>query len=148
MSSLTLKVVTPERLVFEDKVDSVTAMTQMGEITVLKDHAPLVANLKAGDLQVKKGEEEYFLVASTGFIEISPENTVTILADTAERVEELELEKIDQARERAKAALEEKRGVDEVAFAHASAMLERGMARHKAVSKRKYRDIKGIPKSN
>ncbi|HBK34481.1 MAG: ATP synthase epsilon chain [Candidatus Uhrbacteria bacterium GW2011_GWE2_40_58] len=145
-SRLMVKVLTPERLVFEDTVDSLTAMTQVGEITILPGHAPLVSNLKAGDLVIKKDGIESHLVASTGFLEVSPNHTITILADTAERVEELELEKIEQAKERAKDLLHQARDKDDVAFAHAAAMLEREMARHKAFTKRKYRDLKGFPK--
>jgi len=134
---LSLKIVTPERTVYEDTVDSVTAMTEMGEVTILMNHIPLVANLRAGELRLKKGGEEFFLVASTGFLEVRDGNQVMILADTAERAEELELEKIEEAKERARKLLTEKRNVDDVAFADAAAMLERELARYHVASKRK-----------
>jgi len=140
--SLSLKIVTPERIVYEDTVDSVSVMTQMGEITILPGHIPLVANLQAGELRAKKNGEEIYLVSSTGFLEVRQGNQVTILADTAERVEELELEKIEAAKERARKMLEEKRNIDDVAFADAAAMLERELARERVVIKRKkYRDV-------
>jgi len=139
---LSLKIVTPERVVYEDTVDSVSVMTQMGEITILPGHIPLVANLQAGELRAKKNGEEIYLVSSTGFLEVRQGNQVTILADTAERVEELELEKIEAAKERARKMLEEKRNIDDVAFADAAAMLERELARERVVIKRKkYRDV-------
>ena len=117
-------------------------MTQMGEITILPGHVPLVANLQAGELRVRAGADEQFLVASTGFIEVRPDNQVIILADTAERAQELELAKIEEARERAKAMMQEKRHVDDVAFADAAAMLERELARYKvAIKRKKYRDV-------
>jgi F-type H+-transporting ATPase subunit epsilon len=134
---ITLKIVTPERIVYEDKVDSVTATTQMGEVTILPGHVPLVANLQAGELHVRKDGTEEFLVASTGFLEVRTGNEVVVLADTAERVEELELEKIEEAKERARRLLEEKRNVDDVAFADAATMLERELARERMVIKRK-----------
>ena len=141
---LKLKIVTPERVVYEDSIDSVTATTAMGEITVLPNHIPLVANLQAGELRILSNGDEQFLVASSGFLEVRPGNEVVILADTADRVEELELEKIQQAKERAKKLVEEKRHVDEVAFADAAAMLERELARERVVIKRKkYRDVGG-----
>ncbi len=141
--SLSLKIVTPERIVYEDTVDSVTAMTQMGEVTILTGHVPLVANLQAGELSVRQNGIQTFLVASTGFLEVRSGNEVVILADTAERVEELELEKIAQAKERARRLLEEKRHVDDVAFADAAAMLERELARERvAIRRKKYRDVK------
>lgn len=140
--SLLLKIVTPERTVFEDTVDSVTAMTQMGEVTILPGHIPLVANLQAGELRVRANGAEQFLVASTGFLEVRSGDEVVVLADTAERVEELELEKIEAAKERARKLLEEKRNVDDVAFADAAAMLERELARERvAIRRKKYRDV-------
>lgn len=139
---LSLKIVTPERIVYEDSVDSVSVMTEMGEVTILPGHIPLVANLQAGELRAKKNGEEIYLVSSTGFLEVRDGYQVTILADTAERVEELELEKIKAAKERARQLLEEKRNIDEVAFADAAAALERELARERVVIKRKkYRNV-------
>ncbi|TAL51276.1 ATP synthase F1 subunit epsilon [Patescibacteria group bacterium] len=142
MKKLHLSIVTPERIVYEDEVDSVSVMTDMGEVTVLPDHIPLVANLRAGELTLRKDGAVEYLVASTGFLEVRPGNKLVVLADTAERAEELELEKIEEARERARQLLEEKRHVDDVAFADAAAILERELARHRVAMKRKkYRDV-------
>ncbi len=141
---LQLKIVTPERVVYEEVIDSVTATTAMGEITVLPNHIPLVANLQAGELRILSNGDEQLFVASTGFLEVRPGNEVVILADTADRVEELELEKIQKAKERAKKLLEEKRTIDDVAFADAAAMLERELARERvAIKRKKYRDVGG-----
>lgn len=134
---LSLKIVTPERIVYQDEVDSVTAMTEGGEVTVLPNHVPLVANLRAGEMRLMKGSEEILLAASTGFIEVRSPSEVVILADTAERVEELELEKIEAAKERARALLSEKRQADDVSFADAAAGLERELARYKVALKRR-----------
>ena len=137
---LSLKIVTPERIVYEDTVDSVSAMTENGEITVLSNHVPLVSNLRAGEVRLKKNGEESFLVASTGFLEVRPGNQVVILADTAERAEELELEKIEEAKERARKFLTETRHQDNVALADAAVHLERELARyHVAIKHRKRR---------
>lgn len=133
--SLSLKIVTPERIVFEDTVDSATLMTESGEITVLQNHVPLVTNLRAGEVRLKKGNEEYSLVASTGFLEVRPGNQIIILADTAERAEELELEKIKEAKERAQKLLTETRQADDVAFANAAALFERELARYRVAMK-------------
>ncbi len=143
MSKIALKVVTPERIVYEDEVDSVTAMTEMGEITVLPNHIPIVANMRAGEMRLKKDAEEFFLAASTGFIQVRPGNQVVVLADTAERMEELELEQIEAAKEAARKLLEEKRHTDDVEFAAAAAAMEREMVRYRVAMKKKYR---GIPK--
>ena len=113
-------------------------MTEMGEITILPGHIPLVATLRAGEMRLKKDREEYLLSASTGFVEVRNGQEVVVLADTAERVEELELEKIEEAKERARKLLEEKRHADDVTFADAAAAMERELARFK-VAKKKYR---------
>src|SRR3989338_5813133 len=113
-------------------------MTESGEVTISPGHVSLVSNLRAGELRVKKLGVESFLVASTGFLEVRDGKEVVILADTAERVEELELEKIEAAKERARAMLSEKRAVDDVAYANAAAGLERELARERVALKRKH----------
>ena len=144
MSKLKLSIVTPEKIVYEDVVDSVSLMTQMGEVTVLPGHIPLVANLRAGELRLRKESEEHYLVASTGFLQVRPNNEVVILADSAERADELDIKQIEEAQERARKLLEEKRNIDDVAFADAAAMMERELARHRVATKRrKYRDVGG-----
>jgi len=143
--TLHLKIVTPERIVFEDEVDSATVMTESGEITVLPGHIPLVTSLKPGEMRLMKGRTEELLAVSTGFFEVRPGNQLIILADTAERLEELELEKIEEAKERARKFLEDKRHADDVSFADASAALERELARYKVALKKKYRKVQERP---
>ncbi len=137
MSKLSLKIVTPERLVYEAQVDSVTLMTTSGEVTILQGHIPLVAPLKSGEMKLKIGKQEEFLAISTGFVEVRAGNEVVVLADTAERLEELELEKIEEAKQRAEAILAEKRFADDRSFADAAANLERELARYKVASRKK-----------
>jgi len=145
VAKITLKIVTPERIVFEDEVDSVSAYTEQGEITILPNHIPLVAPLRAGEARARKDGKEELLAHSTGFIEVRGGNQVVLLADTAERVEELELEKIEAARELAKKMLSEKRAVDDVSFADAAAAMERELARYRVAMKGKYRKIPQKP---
>lgn len=137
MKQLTIKIVTPERVVFEGEAESLSVMTENGEITVLPDHLPLVTSLRPGEMRLKQNGEEQLMVVSTGFLEVRPGNFIVILADTAERVEELELEKIEQAREAARRLLEEKRAIDDVAAASATAAIERELARYKVALKKK-----------
>ncbi|NQV89950.1 ATP synthase F1 subunit epsilon [Candidatus Uhrbacteria bacterium] len=142
MSKLHLSIVTPERIVFEDEVDSVSVMTDMGEVTILVGHVPLIANLRAGELRLKKDGLERLMVASTGFLQVRPGNQIVILADSAERADELELEKIEEARDRARKLLEEKRNANDVAFVDAAAMMERELARYRvALKSKKYKDV-------
>ena len=141
MSKLSIKIVTPERIVFEDEVDSISTMTESGEITILPNHVPLVSLLRAGEMRLMDSGKESALAVSTGLIEVRPGNTVIILADTAERSEELELAEIEKAKELAEKRLEEARNKNDVAYADALVHLERELARYKVVTKRKYRDV-------
>ena len=144
MNKITLKIVTPERIVFEDSVDSVTVMTENGEITVLPNHAPLVSLLRAGEMRLKDNGQEMSLAISTGLLEVRPGNQLTILADTAERSEELTLVEIEKAKQLAEKRLVEARNQGDVAYADALVHLERELARYKvAKNGKKYRNVGG-----
>lgn len=131
------KIITPERVVFEDEVDEATLPTTEGEITVLPHHIPLVTLSRAGVIRLKKGAREEFLAVSGGYVEVQPGSQLTVLADTAERAEELDIKKIEEAHERARKIMEEKIHVDDVAYAAAAAALERELARLKVARKRR-----------
>lgn len=140
MAQLTLKIATPERIVFEGTVDSVTAMTENGEITVLPNHIPLATLLRAGEMRLMNGKNETLLAASTGLLEVRPGNEIVVLAQTAERSEELELAAIEDAKKRAEQALIESK--DAVSFADAAAHMERELARYRVAIKHKHRGTK------
>lgn len=127
---------TPERTVFEDTVDSLTLPTRMGEITVLPNHIPLVAALVPGEVILRKDRTESLLAVSSGFIEVKPGNEITVLADTAERAEEIDVKRAEEAKERARKLLEQKEKLNEEAFASAAAALERELARLRVARKR------------
>lgn len=146
MKHLQFKIVTPERVVFEDTVNEVILPTVEGEIAVLPDHIPLVTLLKAGVLRIKKGEEETPLAVSGGVIEVDGKRVI-VLADTAERADELEEEKIEKARQAAQKLMEEKRH-DTEGFADASAALERELARLKVVRRRRHSKMPGPGTTN
>ncbi|MEK7459004.1 MAG: ATP synthase F1 subunit epsilon [Patescibacteria group bacterium] len=139
MSQLRLQIVTPERVVFEGTADSVTAMTENGEITVLPGHIALATLLRAGEMRLMNGKQETLLAASTGLLEVRPGNEVIVLAQTAERSEELELAAIEEAKKRAEAALDAAKSKDAVAFADAAAHMERELARYRVAIKHKHR---------
>ncbi len=134
--TITIKITTPEGVIFEDTVDSATIPTQMGEITILPNHIPLVSALQHGEIILKKGGKPEYLSVSTGFIEVN-KNIITILADTAETVASLVEEEIVKAKERAEKLLQEKRNVSDVAFAEAASALERELSRLKIYRRRK-----------
>jgi len=101
----------------------------------------LVSLLSPGELKIKKEKEEIPLAISSGYLEVEKESRVTILVDTAERVEEIIEERAEEAKKRAEALLKEKR-IDSKEFARITAKLEKELARLKVV--RKYRKTKRI----
>lgn len=140
MSKLTYKILTPERLVMEGEAVSVSVMTENGEITVLPGHIPLATLLKAGEMRVRdaQGNEEY-LAVSTGLFEVKEHNEIVVLADTAERSDELELSVIEQAKKRAEDALHDARNRETISLVDAAALLERELARYRVALKGKKR---------
>jgi F-type H+-transporting ATPase subunit epsilon len=128
-----LSIVTPERVVYSDSVESVTIPTQEGEITVLENHVPLVGILRAGELVIRKKEQALPLAVSGGIVQVS-KSIVTILADTAEKVEEIIEERAQEARRRAEAIIADKR-FDAREYATIAAKMEKELARIKVARK-------------
>lgn len=140
MSTFRLRLATPERVLFEHDVESVTLPTVDGEITVLPGHESLVAVLKAGEMVVREYGKEIPLAVAGGFIEIG-DHGVHILADAAERVEEIDVAKAEEAR---KLAEEQKaKTADEVEFAGLAGRIEHELARLKVARKYRHRGHHG-----
>ena len=97
---LQLEIVTPERLVEKDKVSEVEIPGRDGYIGVLPGHAPLITELGVGEIKYRGDGMEYRLAVAWGFAEVLP-NKVTILAETAERANEIDVTRARQAKERA-----------------------------------------------
>lgn len=120
MATLTMELVTGERVVYqEDGVDEIIAPGAEGTLGILPNHAALISLLDAGELRVKKGGTEDSLVVFGGFIEVL-DNRVTVLADTAERADEIDLERAASARERAEESLHERGERQNIAEAEAA----------------------------
>lgn len=136
MKILNFEITTPEKIVLKDEIESVTVPTKMGQITILPDHIPIVSSLEPGELIVRKEKEEIPMAVSGGFVHVSFDNKVIILADTAEKVEEIDEQRADRARERAEELLKTKR-VDAADYAVILGELNKEMARLRV--KRKYR---------
>ncbi|OGY92124.1 MAG: ATP synthase F1 subunit epsilon [Candidatus Komeilibacteria bacterium RIFCSPLOWO2_02_FULL_48_11] len=126
---ISFKIITPERVIFEDQVDQVSLPTPDGEITVLPDHIPLVSVLQSGELRCKKGNTEYSLAVSGGFCEVRPDNSLSVLADTAERAEEIDIVRAEEAHQRALKLMAEARDKESVDYAALQAKLEKEFAR-------------------
>ncbi len=139
---LQLEIVTPERLAYDDVVDSVVLPGAEGEMGVLPHHAPLLATLGVGELRIRKGGEEEFFAIAGGFVQVRPDKVV-VMAETADMASEIDLEKAQEARREAERALES--GFDEGAdlsaarAALATALLKIRLAerRHREGSRRR-----------
>jgi F-type H+-transporting ATPase subunit epsilon len=142
---LKLKIVTPEKLVLEELVESVTLPTLEGDITILPEHVPIIAGLKSGDVVAFVNGEHVPMAVVGGFVEVKKEDgitTVAVLADFAEHIADI----TDEAIEKAKARAEELRKLAEnkehVDYEHFATELERSLTRVKIADKwktRKYR---------
>jgi len=130
VSPIKLDVVSAERLVFSDEVDMVLAPGTLGQLGILPHHAPLMTMLEPGELIIRKGGTETPLVVSGGFMEVRPDQ-ITVLADTAERVEEIDAARAEEARRRARERLE--KAGPELDRERAEAALRRSLARIRAV---------------
>ena len=131
MSQKTLKfeIVTPERVVLKQEAFQISVPTTSGEITILPDHIPLVSILKPGIIEVKRIDNVVEIMSvSGGFIEVLKDKIV-ILADTAERAEELDEERIKEAHRRADELKKSAKEADDVDFAAVSARIEKELAR-------------------
>lgn len=132
--TIKFKIVTPEKTVYEDSIDQLTLPTRDGEITVLPNHIPLISVLAPGELVAKKADVEITMAVSGGMVEVQ-KNEITILADTAERAEEIDLARAEEARARAEKLKDEKIRLDETEYATAAAIFEKNLARIRVARK-------------
>ncbi len=134
MDQLELKIVTPEKVIYDAVCDSVSFPTVEGEITILPHHIPLISAIKPGELKIKRdGKIEYFAVTK-GVLEMDGK-TITLLTDAAERAEEIDEERAQEAAEKAKKLMTEKR-MDEEGYTDAVAQMERALSRLRIAKKR------------
>jgi F-type H+-transporting ATPase subunit epsilon len=137
VAKLSIEVVTGERIVYEaTDVDMVVAPGSEGSLGILPGHASLISLLANGELRVKKSGTEESIVVFGGFIEVT-HNKVIILADTAERSSEIDLERAEAARTRAEDA--RKNRSDTVSAAEAEASLRRAAVRLRIGQRRRGR---------
>lgn len=135
MASIHFTLTTPEGVKLEDEVDQVTVTTTLGQVTILPHHLPLMACVVSGEMVMKKGANEIPLVVHGGFLEVQTKNRVTVLADAAERVEELDEKTVEEAAERAQALMKETFSTQD--YEDAALAFEREAARSAVL--RKYR---------
>ena len=135
-----LEIVTGERLVYSDDVDAVIAPGIDGEIGILPRHAALMTMLKPGELVVTKGGQDVLMAVGGGFMEVLP-HKVTILADTAERADEIDEARAEEARQRALARLAEAEKSAPEDVLRAQAAMRRAVVRLRVAQKKKRRGL-------
>src|SRR3990172_10625403 len=134
---LSVEIVTIERrLLTEEGVDEVIAPGVEGELAVLPRHAAFMTMLNPGELILKKGNDEIPFAVTGGFFEVLNDKVI-VLADAAERADEIDIQRAEQARERARLALERRESTEDLAVA--AAALQRAMIRLRVAEQRRRR---------
>lgn len=131
------KIVTPEKTIYENDILQVSIPTMDGEITVMPNHIPLVSVLQAGELKIKDKDGEHIMAVSGGFLEVKANNELVILADNAERADDIDLQRAEQARQRAEEEMARAKGQEDIDFAKLQAVIDREMNRIKVGKKYK-----------
>jgi F-type H+-transporting ATPase subunit epsilon len=104
-ATIQLEVVTPERLVVQEAVDDITMPGKSGYLGILPGHAPLITELAVGEITYHSGGQTRRLAVAWGFAEVLPEK-VTILAETAEKAEEIDVARAEAAKQNAESELQ------------------------------------------
>ena len=125
-NTIDLTIVTPERAIVHEEVDELEIPGSDGYFGVLPGHAPLFSELKIGEVGYRKGDRWFFLAVAWGFVEVLP-NHVRILAETAERAQEIDVDRAMRAKQRAEELMA--RGGDNVDYNRALISLERAIIR-------------------
>jgi F-type H+-transporting ATPase subunit epsilon len=134
---LSVEIVTVERTVLkEEGIDEVIAPGVEGELAVLPQHAAFMTMLQPGELVLKRGNDEIPFAVTGGFFEVL-NNKVIVLADAAERADEIDITRAEQARERARLALDRRETTEDLAAA--AAALHRALIRLRVAEQRRRR---------
>jgi F-type H+-transporting ATPase subunit epsilon len=124
-ATLKLEIVTPEARTYSEDVEMVTLPAVEGEMGIYPQHVPILTQINAGEVIVRKDNRDYFLAVGEGFVEITGDR-VAILTDMAIRAENIDEAKAEEARQRAEARLAEK--IDDEEAAMVSAALAHSLA--------------------
>lgn len=136
MATMRLEIATAERVVYSEDVEILVAPGMDGQLGILPNHAPLLTALQPGEIRVVREGEESYMAVSGGFLEVMA-NRVTILADTAERAEEIDIERAEEAMQRAQERIET--SVSDMDLQRALASIRRSQARLLAARRRRPR---------
>ncbi len=130
---LKLEMVTPYKQVLSEEVDELTLPGLIGELGILPGHTPLLTTLRVGEMSYKKGGQQYHVAVNWGYVEID-EDAITVLVDTAEKSDEIDLARAKAALGRAEEALKTMSQEDK-SYAVMEAALQRAMIRIQVAGK-------------
>jgi len=116
--NLLFEIITPEKVIYKDEVNEITAPTVTGEITILPNHVNLLTQITPGELIVKKGNNLQHLAVTGGFLEIQ-NNKVSVLAEYAIKAQDIEVARATEAKKRAEKIMSEKSTDNEIRIAQA-----------------------------
>lgn len=136
MSQLHLKIVTPEKLIYDDEVTQVNVSTEQGELGILPNHANLMARLTPGELVIKKNGKVESMAVGDGFLQIA-DNTLTVMTDLATYTEDIDERVVEEAKKRAEQALSQTLSDEE--YAETLANLEKSLAQLRVKRRHKVR---------
>jgi F-type H+-transporting ATPase subunit epsilon len=131
-------------MVFEGDADIVTVPGALGEMGILPGHAPLLSALKMGVIRVKMDDNEQVFSVTGGFIEVQPD-IVTVMADAAENVDEIDIDRAQKAMERAQKLLDEYSDIDVESYLRIQAALQRSTLRLKVAEQYRKRGQRSRP---
>ena len=145
---LSLSIISLDKQLFHGPVKSISVPTPNGHITILPNHEPLITTLTAGEviLTVNEGEGIYspdkiFIAISGGFLECKPGSTVSIIADSALRVDDIDEKKVEEAKQKAEIAMQEyregKQKLSEEEYATLAGQLAKTLAELKVARRKK-----------
>jgi len=138
------EIVSQDRLVFEGDAEIVIVPGSLGEMGIMPGHAPLLSTLELGVIRVKKDDLEEVFTVTGGFIEVQPD-IVTIMADAAENVEEIDVRRAEEAMERASRLLEKDLSTDPDTYMKIEAALKRSSLRLKTAQQYRKRGQRSRP---
>ena len=134
MEKLHLEVITPEKVIVNEDVESVVATGSLGEFGIFLEHIPFLSVIIPGELRYTSSDKTDFLAVTSGFAEVS-NNKVSVLVDAAEKPHDIDLERSHRAKERAMERLAKDRGTEDIDFERAEAALKRAIARIKVAER-------------
>lgn len=136
MAQLHLKIVTPEKLIFDEEVSQVNVSTEEGELGILPNHANLMAKLEPGELVIKKGGKVDSMAIGDGFLQIA-DNTLTVMTDLATYAVDIDEKAVEEAKKRAETTLTQTLSDEE--YAETFAALEKSLAQLRIKRRHKVR---------